>query len=179
MNSAATNRAKISSGSAPPSDARPVRRRLGNRPEFLPSQDARFDPDFDRKRLAYWRLTQHLLYLAGARLIYAESGAFYHRLTREREWGDPAVAAVRAAQRDLIAFARRHATAGRGAGGSRPDAPPRLNENRTTPDDTQVLHHQPFRFLCSMCSFAANPLFPCPQGLKVNPRSHGVHPILL
>ncbi len=71
------------------------------------SQDARLDPDFDRKRLNLWWLTQYLLYLGGARTIYSESGAFYHRLTREREWDDPAVEAVRAVQRGLVDFAAR------------------------------------------------------------------------
>ncbi len=83
------------------------------------SQHARLDPDFDRKRLNIWWLTQYLLYLGGARLIYSESGAFYHRLTREREWDDPVVAEVRSIQRGLIDFAGR-----RGCAASRPRTSP-------------------------------------------------------
>ncbi len=79
------------------------------------SQHARLDPDFDRKRLNLWWLTQYLLYLGGARVIYSESGAFYHRLTREREWDDPVLMEARAIQRGLVDFACRRRLRGQPA----------------------------------------------------------------
>lgn len=63
---------------------------------------------FERRRGDLWWLTQHLLYLGGARIIYSESGIFEHRVTIQREFDDPHLQDLRGGQADLIEFAKKH-----------------------------------------------------------------------
>jgi len=72
------------------------------------AQHEKYDPAFNRSRKNLLWLTQHFLYLSGARLIYAESGLFQHRVTVEREFDDPRQVELRMVQREFNDFVRHY-----------------------------------------------------------------------
>ena len=68
-------------------------------------REAAADPMFKQRRSNLWWLTQHLLYIGGARIIYSESGMFEHRVTLQKEFDDGHLCELRATQTELIKFA--------------------------------------------------------------------------
>ena len=71
-------------------------------------READADPLFERRRRDLWWLTQHLLYLGGARIMYSESGMFDHRVTLQKEFDDKHLCDLRADHEAAVDFARIH-----------------------------------------------------------------------
>lgn len=67
--------------------------------------EAAADPLFEKRRSNLWWLTQHLLYIGGARIIYSESGMFEHRVTLQKEFDDRHLQNLRASHTALAEFA--------------------------------------------------------------------------
>jgi len=63
---------------------------------------------YDEKRANLWWLSQYLLYFAGARCIYSESGAFHQVVTRHLHLDDPQLVRFRQTQRELFEFSKVH-----------------------------------------------------------------------
>lgn len=63
---------------------------------------------YDEKRGNLWWLSQYLLYFAGARVIYSESGGFHQVVTRHLSSDDPQIIKFRRTQHELFEFAKVH-----------------------------------------------------------------------
>lgn len=74
--------------------------------------EAAKDPLFERKRSNLWWLTQHMLYLGGARTIYSESGIFEHAVTLQKSFDDPHLVDLRKSHENLVDFAYEHSLTG-------------------------------------------------------------------
>ncbi|HEX7008453.1 MAG TPA: hypothetical protein VF184_00630, partial [Phycisphaeraceae bacterium] len=75
----------------------------------MPEPFAEQDPRFDEKRGHLWWLSLFHSYLAGARVIYSESGPFHHVVGRQWDFEDAALVDMRRSQRELWRFGRFHA----------------------------------------------------------------------
>lgn len=60
---------------------------------------------FEKRRSDLWWLSQHSLYLGGARIIYSESGLFCHAVTIQREFDHPHLVDLRKSHSQLVDFA--------------------------------------------------------------------------
>lgn len=74
--------------------------------------EAQSDPEFESKRANLWWLTQHQLYLGGARIIYSESGMFEHCVSIQKEFDDPHLEDLRKIQAELNDFTKTHHLSG-------------------------------------------------------------------
>ena len=74
----------------------------------MTDQEAAANPYYKIQRSNLWWLSQHQLYLGGARTIYSESGLFDHRLNLQLEFDDPHLVDLRKQHAKLVSFAQEH-----------------------------------------------------------------------
>jgi hypothetical protein len=70
----------------------------------LADQDADLIPNFLQMRLNLWWLSQFMLYASGARIIYSESGAYDHRVTKQFAFDSEHLLEFRNVQNKLVRF---------------------------------------------------------------------------